>query len=127
MKIRFTLLGIAALLLTGSLAAAAPVAPEAAPVNDLDAVAISTPASSDCSKATDFSEPIFASEDPSCGTCGHPACSGLNWGAYCGSRSDPFNPYGGSVSLYCQPTQLCTGEGIGKRRCVCVVDGDILP
>lgn len=126
MKARFTLLGITVLLLTGSIAAAGPAASAVAPTSTLDTATISTLASSDCSKDTDSLETIFASDGPQCGTCGHPNCSGANFGAYCGSRSDPFDPYGGSVSLYCQPTQLCAGEGVGKRRCVCEAGGNIL-
>lgn len=128
MKIRVALLGITALLLAGSIAAAR-AAQEVAPISALDAATVSTPASSDCSKATDFLAPMLASGDvnPHCGTCGHPACSGADFGAYCGRRSDPFGSPFQYVSLYCQPTQACTGEGIGMRRCVCVAEGNILP
>ena len=112
MKNRSILLGIAALLLTGSLAAADP-APQLTP--DFFAEM-----SQDCPEVKASIEPNFVDlGNPHCGNCGHPDCSGASFGAYCGLHLG--NP------KYCVQTYACTGEGIGHYRCTCQVLNSPLP
>lgn len=110
MKNRSILLGIAALLLTGSLAAAAPAAPEVTPETADFIAAIAQ----DCPEVQSSIEPNFVDlGNPHCGNCGHPDCSGASFGAYCGLHL--------GQKKYCVQTYACTGEGIGHYRCTCQV------
>ncbi len=123
MKLTSVTLVFASLLLAGSLAIAAQAPQVVTPTtstNDEAALAIFASESPGCQKTQVPSEMVFAADgDPSCGLCSAPACQGASWLAYCGTR------FGNN--MYCQPTQMCTGEGMGKYRCVCVVSDPILP
>lgn len=123
MKFRPMTLAFAPLLLAGSLAYAAS-APQAAistiMLND-DAAAIFAPESSNCPDPQSSFQPVLAAvSEPICGLCSVPACQGASPTTYCGVRPN-------GTKMYCQQTQMCTGEGIGKYRCLCVVGGDIIP
>ena len=123
MKLKSVMPVFASLLLAGSLVNAATTSQTSAPVASQtdDISAIFAPVSTDCPDAQGQLEPILASAvDPSCGMCSAPACQGASWTAYCGVTPT-------QQKKYCQPTQMCTGEGIGKYRCLCVVGGDIIP
>ena len=123
MKPRFLTLTLAPLLIAGSMATASapPTGAPTAPVADDLEAAIFAPASPSCPEAQNHSEPVLTDTGgPSCGMCSAPACQGASWTAYCGVTPN-------QQKKYCQPTQMCTGEGIGKFRCLCVVGGDIIP
>lgn len=112
---RIALVVLAALLLTGTVAGATPADIEKA------AAAIFAPESPGCAEAQGALEPVFAqATDFTCGSCSAPACQGSSPTTYCGIAPDGTNKY-------CQATTACTGQGILVRRCLCVVDGDIVP
>jgi hypothetical protein len=112
---RIALVGAAALLLMGTLAGAMPVGAGE------NAATIFAPEPPSCAEASRASEPFFVqATDFTCGLCSVPACQNASPTSYCG-----VTPSG--TKKYCQATTLCSGEGILKRRCLCVVDGDIVP
>lgn len=118
MKLRFMVPAFASLLLAGTLAYAAPAPQSSTPATEV-APAIFAAESQDCLEAQSPLAGALNASDPYCGLCSAPACQGASWLAYCGVRFG--NP------MYCQPTTACTGEGIGKYRCVCQVGDPILP
>lgn len=116
---RIVLAIFAALLLVGNLAGATPVDIEKA------AEAIFAPDSAACPEGPNALgaalDPAFAQiTDFTCGMCSVPACQGSSPTTYCGVAPD-------GTKKYCQAGALCSGEGVGVRRCLCVVGGDIIP
>lgn len=112
---RIALVVFAALLLMGNLAGATPADIEKA------AEAIFAPESPACGEAPSALDPAFAQmTDFTCGLCSVPACQGSSPTTYCGVAPD-------GTKKYCQAGALCSGEGLGVRRCTCVVGGDIIP
>lgn len=111
---RIALFGLAALLMTGSMAGAQPAGTDEIAVTIF---AMETPGCADVvgTPASDFVQTDFI-----CGLCSVPSCQGASPTSYCG-----LAPSG--ERKYCQATTLCTGEGIRVRRCMCVVGGDIIP
>ena len=112
---QIALIGIAVLLTMGTFAGAAPV-------ETADSIAaLFAPVSPNCGKAESNPEPVFAqTTDFTCGLCSVPACQGSSPTTYCGVTAT-------GTKKYCQATTACSGEGILVRRCMCVVDGDIIP
>ena len=112
---RTALFGFAALLFMATLAGALPAG------MDENAAAIFAPESPACPEAPSALDPVFAQmTDFTCGLCSVPSCQGASPTTYCGVTAD-------GTKKYCQAGALCSGEGLGVRRCLCVVGGDIIP
>ena len=108
MKLRFTFLAFASLLLIGSLASAAPISRPAESASTSLAAIFSNPASTDCASAKLPSfEPASADKALGCGSCSETLCQGKQFGAFC--------KFQGGRTYTCQPAYIICGP----RDCEC--------
>jgi hypothetical protein len=108
MKLRFTLLAFASLLLISSLASAGQTSVPADPASANLAAIFSAPASPGCAEATLPSfESASVNKAVGCGTCSDTLCQGKQFGAFCKSQS--------GKTYTCQPAYVVCSA----RDCEC--------
>ncbi len=110
MKLRSTLLALAALLLISSLAGAGPLSTSADSSSATLAAIFAAPAAPESAAAANAQLPSFAPTDKSivlCGSCSDSLCSGKHIGDFCKSQS--------GKTYTCQPAYVTCNP----RDCEC--------